>query len=227
MRVLLVEDAIKLTEALSYLFRKNNIEIDVANEGEYGLILAQQQIYDVIVLDIMLPGINGLEILKTIRSKGINTPVLLLTAKDTVEDKVLGLESGADDYLVKPFASAELLARVRSLARRINTNYISLDELSVGNLKLNMNSYTVSVGDISINLSSKEALLLELLMKRPNQVFTKEHIITSVWGYNSNILENNVEIYVHHLRKKLESKWGFEIVTIRGLGYTLKERSYV
>src|SRR5665648_73237 len=125
MKILIVEDEVKLTQALEYLFKKQKIDVEIANDGEEGILLAEKDTYDVIVLDIMLPGVNGLDILKHIRKKGIKTPVLMLTAKDTIDDKVIGLEMGADDYLIKPFATKELIARVRALSRRKNTEYIN------------------------------------------------------------------------------------------------------
>lgn len=223
MRILLVEDEVRLTDALTHLLRQKKIDVDVANDGDSGLILAQREIYDVIVLDIMLPGKSGLEILKTIRNNGITTPVLLLTARDAVEDRVLGLDSGADDYLVKPFATPELLARIRALSRRIDTTYTG-GRLSAGNIELDTNSFTLRIANETIKLSSKESQILELLMKRPGQVFTREQILYRVWGYDADIQENNIEIYVHYLRKKLENRANVEIVTIRGVGYTLRER---
>lgn len=223
MRILLVEDEVRLTDALTHLLRQKKIDVDVANDGDSGLILAQREIYDVIVLDIMLPGKSGLEILKTIRNNGITTPVLLLTARDAVEDRVLGLDSGADDYLVKPFATPELLARIRALSRRIDTTYTG-GRLSTGNIELDTNSFTLRIANETIKLSSKESQILELLMKRPGQVFTREQILYRVWGYDADIQENNIEIYVHYLRKKLENRANVEIVTIRGVGYTLRER---
>lgn len=223
MRILLVEDEVRLTDALTHLLRQKKIDVDVANDGDSGLILAQREIYDVIVLDIMLPGKSGLEILKTIRNNGITTPVLLLTARDAVEDRVLGLDSGADDYLVKPFATPELLARIRALSRRIDTTYTG-ERLSAGNIEFDTNSFTLRIANETIKLSSKESQILELLMKRPGQVFTREQILYRVWGYDADIQENNIEIYVHYLRKKLENRANVEIVTIRGVGYTLRER---
>lgn len=220
MRILLVEDEIKISNALSHLLRKKKIEVDVCNDGDEGFLLAQNNIYDVIVLDIMLPGMNGLEILSGIRDKGINTPVLLLTARDSVEDRVVGLESGADDYLIKPFATTELIARINALGRRVNLS-IASNELKFGNMVLDTSIYELRIEDNTTILSSKEGKLLELLMKRPGQVFSKEQILLRIWGFNTVINENNVEIYVHHLRKKLEGS-NVEIETIRGIGYTLK-----
>lgn len=224
MRILLVEDEVRLTDALKYLLSKEKIEVDVANDGDSGLLLAKNQIYDVIVLDIMLPGNSGLEILKTIRKEGNTTPVLLLTAKDTVEDKVKGLNLGADDYLVKPFAVPELVARIRSLGRRFNGKYNYSDNLVFGNIEYIKDSYVLKIDNKKVSLSAKEGMLLEMMIRRPEQVFTKEQIINRIWGYESDVTENNVEVIVHHLRKKLKKGSNVEIKTIRNVGYKLTER---
>lgn len=222
MRILLVEDEVRLTDALNKLLEKQNIDVDIANDGDSGLILAEKDVYDVIVLDIMLPGRSGLDILKIIRSKGVNTPVLLLTARDAIEDRVLGLDLGADDYLVKPFASSELIARIRSLSRRVNSIY--QEQLSFGNIKYESKSHTIIINDETIELTSKEGQLLEMLIKRPNQIFTREQILDRVWGINSDVQENTIEFYIHHLRKKLSKKADVGIVTIRSVGYSLREK---
>jgi len=226
MRILLVEDEVRLTEALVCLLEKKGIQVDVANDGTEGLLYAQKPIYDVIVLDIMLPGINGLDILKTIRREGSKIPVLLLTAKDTVEDRVTGLDLGADDYLPKPFATEELLARIRSLARRVWTGFCSA-KLSLGNVSLDINSLALTVFDQTCYLSVKEAQLLELLLRNPGRAFSREQLIDRVWGYDADILTSNVEFYVHHLRRKMGKNAGVEIRTIRNVGYMLKERACV
>ncbi|MDK2986095.1 MAG: hypothetical protein PWQ96_1739 [Clostridia bacterium] len=223
MRILLVEDEVRLTDALSCLLEKEKIHVDVANDGDAGLLFAEKQIYDVIVLDIMLPGKSGLDVLKTIRKEGDSTPVLLLTARDAVEDRVAGLDLGADDYLVKPFATQELLARIRSLARRAGGGY-NTGKLSIGNVEYDSRSYVMKVAGREFSLSAKEGQILEIFLKRPGLVFTREQIMDKIWGHDVDILISNVEVYIHNLRKKLKKGADIEIMTIRNVGYMLKER---
>ncbi len=222
MKILIVEDEIKLTQALEFLFKKQKIDVEIANDGEEGLMLAEKDIYDVLVLDIMLPGIDGLEILKRIREKGIKTPVIMLTAKDTVDDRVLGLETGADDYLVKPFATKELIARVKALARRKHTEYIN-EKFEFNDISYNPSNFELIINDRIMKMPKKEGDLLEMLIGRPGQVFTRDQIVDRLWGLDSDVLENNIEIYIHHLRRRLEPS-NTKIETIRGVGYILKER---
>src|SRR6056297_6067 len=222
MKVLLVEDEKKLIGALRFLFKKNNINIDTAEDGEEGLIFAQKDIYDVIILDIMLPKISGLEILKNMRKEKNNTPVLMLTAKDTIEDRVKGLDLGADDYLVKPFAIEELLARVRSLSRRKNKDFLG-DFIEYIDLIYDEKNLALTVNSRKFNLTKKEGELMGMLIRRPGQVFTREQIIDRLWGLETDVSENNIEIYIHHLRKKLKSS-RTEIKTVRGIGYSLGEK---
>nr|WP_312577450.1 response regulator transcription factor [Sedimentibacter sp.] len=222
MRILIVEDEVKITQALKFLFTKQKIDVDIANDGEEGLILSEKEIYDVIVLDIMLPGINGIEILKSIRKAGNKTPVIMLTAKDAVDDRVFGLETGADDYLVKPFATKELIARVRALARRKNTEFMG-EIYEFENIKYDVKNYLLYINDVEYKIPLKEAMLMEMFIKKPRQVFTREQIIDRIWGLEADILESNIEIYVHHLRKRLEST-NAKIETVRGVGYMLKEK---
>ncbi len=223
MRVLIVEDEIKITQALKFLFKKQSIEVDIANDGDEGRLLAEKEIYDVIVLDIMLPGTNGIDILKHMRRIGNNTPVIMLTAKDSIDDRVYGLESGADDYLIKPFATKELIARVKALSRRKNTDYIG-EMYEFEDVKYDTKNYLMYVNNKQYKLPLKEAMLMETFIKRPKQVFTREQIIDRIWGLEADILESNIEIYVHHLRKRLE-KTNAKIETIRGIGYMLKEKT--
>lgn len=222
MRVLIVEDEVKITQALKFLFTKQKIDVDIANDGAEGLILSSKDIYDVVVLDIMLPNVNGLDILKSMRNSGNKTPVIMLTAKDTVDDRVLGLESGADDYLIKPFATKELIARVKALARRKNTEFIG-ETYEFENIKYDVKNYLLYIDGEEFKLPLKEAMLMEMFIKKPRQVFTREQIIDRIWGLEADILESNIEIYVHHLRKRLEST-NAKIETIRGVGYMLKEK---
>ena len=222
MRILFIEDEVKITDALQELCKIQNIDCDVANDGEEGLLFALNPIYDVIVLDIMLPMKSGLEILKEVRDRDITTPVLMLTAKGTVDDKVKGLDLGADDYLIKPFSAKELFARIRALSRRpdheIKGEIISFEDVSF-NTKKNM----MQTPENEYKLSVKEAKILEMLLKRPNQVFTREQILDRVWGFDKEVNKNNIEIYVHNLRKKLANT-NVKIDTIRGVGYTLSKK---
>lgn len=223
MRVLIVEDEVKITQALCFLLKKQGIEADVANDGDEGLLLAKKEIYDVVILDIMLPGINGIDILKKIRKLGNKTPVIMLTAKDAIDDRVYGLDSGADDYLIKPFATKELIARVKALSRRKSTEYVGeIHEFE--DIKYDSKNYLLYISDEKYKLPLKEAMLIETFIDRPRQVFTREQIIDRIWGFDSDILESNIEIYVHHLRKRLEYT-NVKIETIRGVGYMLKEKN--
>lgn len=221
MRVLLVEDEVSLAQALGKILEQHKIMVDIAYDGVEGKLLSENDIYDVIVLDIMLPGLSGLDILKAIRDRGKNVPVLLLTAKDSTQDKVRGLDMGADDYLVKPFITEELLARIRALGRRPWEVY-SDNTISFADLTLNINSGEVTIAGTPTKLTAKEAQLLEMFIRNPGITISKEQILDRIWGIESLAMENSVEIYVHYLRKKLRGSRTM-IKTIRGLGYTLKE----
>jgi len=215
MKLLVVEDELKLIEALAYLFKKNGYAVDTAMDGEIGIEMAVTGLYDLIVLDSMLPCRNGIDLLKELRSLHINTPVLFLTAKDTPKDRVEGLDAGADDYLVKPFFTEELLARIRALTRR-KSKIITEETLSAFGLTLNPLRKEVIKGSEAIHLTMKESLLLELLMRNSGQVLTKEHIMEQVWGYNSDTTLASVDLYIYYLRKKLNISL---IKTVRGVGY--------
>lgn len=223
MRILIVEDEISLAEALAQILRKNNYTVDICNDGECGLDDALSNIYDLIILDIMLPKMDGLSILKHIRSEGLSTSVILLTARGEISDKVRGLDCGADDYLPKPFASEELLARIRAVSRRKGT-ILEDNSLRFGDLQLNMSNLKLSKDNKEIKLILKEAGLLELLISRKNLTTSKEQIIEKLWGFDSEVEYNNVEVYISFLRKKLShlnSK--VTINTVRGVGYILEE----
>ncbi|MBF7097265.1 response regulator transcription factor [Alkalibacter mobilis] len=222
MRVLLVEDEKPLAQAVAKIFENNKILTDVVYDGLEGQLLADENIYDVIILDIMLPEVDGLQILKGIREKGKNTPVLILTAMDTTKDKVKGLNMGADDYMVKPFETEELLARVRALARRPKEIYHD-STIGYSDITLNINTGEVTIDGNPKNLTSKESQLLEMFLRNPGMIISKDHIIDRIWGFDSLAAENSVEIYVHYLRKKLVKSRSM-IQTVRGLGYVLKER---
>ncbi|MDD4508867.1 MAG: response regulator transcription factor [Eubacteriaceae bacterium] len=221
MRVLLVEDEESLAAALAKIFEQNKILVDVVHDGIEGKILSDNDVYDVIILDIMLPGMSGLDILKHIREQGKNVPVLILTAKDSTADKVKGLDMGADDYLVKPFVTEELLARVRALGRRPWEVYAD-NAIKFSDLELNINNGELMIKDKPVRLTSKEAQLMEMFIRNPGMTISKEQILDRIWGIESNAMDNSVEIYVHYLRKKIANSQTV-IKTIRGMGYVLKD----
>ena len=202
MKLLLVEDEKQLSEALQQILIKNKYTVDAVYNGDEGLDYALTGVYDVIILDIMLPKLNGIEILKMIRKRKISTPVILLTAKGSVEDRILGLDSGADDYLPKPFSPDELLARLRALTRR-NGDFINENILEFSDIKLNLSTYDMEVNDNSITLTQKEFEILKYFMQRPKLVVSKDDLITKLWGFDSDIEHNNIEVYISFLRKKL------------------------
>lgn len=216
MRILYVEDEKFLAEAVIHLLKKEKIDVDHAADGETGLELALKPNYDVIVLDIMLPKLSGLDILETIRGRGIKTPVIMLSALNEVEDKVRGLEYGADDYLAKPFKTAELVARLRALVRR--PALIDAKTLTYEDLKFDLSNRMLN----GVELTDKEAGIFEMLIKNPGSAVTKEQILAHVWGAEAGFEENYVEVYVSYLRKKLKTiGLKVEIKTIRNLGYKL------
>lgn len=224
MRIMIAEDEEKLADALVQIFTKNKITADAFGNGIDALDNALTGIYDVIVLDIMMPGMNGIEVLRKIRAEGMDTPVLMFTAKDEISDKVKGLDSGADDYLTKPFATEELLARVRALSRRSSAAIVNSDIITCGDLSLDTAAYELSCGKNSLKLGLKEFSIMELLMKNSGRVLSKETLITKIWGYDSDAEYNNVEVYISFLRKKLDFiKSKAAIKTVRGVGYTLEE----
>jgi len=223
MRLLLIEDEKRLSEALAFILKKNKYGIDTALDGIKGQEMAETGIYDLIILDRMLPGREGITILRNLREQGIKTPVLMLTAKDAISDRVEGLDAGADDYLIKPFSTEELLARIRALGRR-QTETLQSERLTVGSLELNPLSGEVKSGNYTVKLTLKESQLLWLFIKNKGLVITREQILDRVWGLDTDVEMNNVEIYIYYLRKKLEpARCNVHIETIRGVGYCLKE----
>jgi two-component system, OmpR family, response regulator ArlR len=223
MRILIVEDEVHLAEALTQILKKNNYTVDAVNDGESGLDNALSDIYDLIILDIMLPKMDGISIVKEIRKHEISTPVILLTAKGEISDKVVGLDSGADDYLPKPFATEELLARIRAVARR-KGEVLQDNTLKYGDIELNPATLKLSCDGKEVKLILKESELLELLITRKKAVTSKELIIEKLWGFDAEVEHNHVEVYISFLRKKLlylTSK--IKINTIRGVGYVLEE----
>lgn len=223
MRILVVEDERHLAEALSHLLRKNNYTADVSYDGESGLDNALSDIYDVIVLDIMLPKLDGISVLKQMRREGITTPVILLTAKGDVADKVRGLDCGADDYLAKPFNTEELLARIRALGRR-RGEIVPSDTIEFNGLSLDTHNMILSENGSEIQLSLKECELMEYLMLHKGGIASKEQIIEKLWGFESEAEANHVEVYVSFLRKKLRFiKSKTSITAVRGVGYKLEQ----
>jgi len=223
MRILVVEDQKPLANRIRDVLKGERYQVELALDGETGLEKALTDDYDLVVLDILLPGINGVEVLKEIRVAGANVPVLLLTAKDKVQDKVAGLDAGADDYLTKPFAIPELLARIRSLLRRKSAAKTSL--ISVGDLMIDTNAREVTRGGKPIKLTPKEFSILEFLMYNTNRVLSRLSIAEHVWGDNFDFfsMTNFVDVHVKNLRKKIGDVEENKIIeTVRGVGYTIK-----
>ncbi len=221
MQVLVVEDDVRLAMALEAILKKNKYQDDLVYNGADGLAYAESGIYDVVVLDVMLPKMNGFQVVSELRRKKIATPVLMLTARDTLHDKVGGLDSGADDYMTKPFAPAELLARLRSLTRR--QGEMIFEELKVGNTVLDLESCELSTPEKSLHLGFKEFAICKILMSNPSRVTSKETLINKVWGVESSADDNNVEAYISFLRKKLDFIGSdLKIVTLRKVGYRLE-----
>lgn len=223
MHILIVEDEVQLADALSEILKRNKYFVDTVYDGNDGLDSALTGIYDCILLDIMLPGMSGLEILKNLRDNKISTPVLLLTARSEIEDKINGLDCGADDYLTKPFITGELLARIRALTRR-KGEIVDDSHLSFSDIELNKNSCSIISGGNDVKLSLKEYQIMELLIANPHQILPKERIIEKIWGYESDVEYNNIEVYISFLRKKLSAiDAKVAIKTARGIGYSLEE----
>jgi DNA-binding response OmpR family regulator len=222
MKVLVVEDEHKVANAIKKGLEQESYAVDIAYTGTEGYDLATAEGYDVIILDIMLPEINGLEICNRLRAAHNHTPILMLTAKGQLEDKVTGLNSGADDYLLKPFAFAELLARIKALSRRPRDRYDGI--LMYADLTLNPISYEVARAQKKIALSRKEFALLEYLLRHQNKIVTKEQIIQNIWDYTADVLPNTVEVYVGYLRSKIDKPFTDRpplIQTVRGFGYKI------
>ena len=224
MKVLVIEDEKDLSMVLCELLQCEGFSTDAVYNGVDGLDCALTGIYDIIVLDIMLPKMNGIDVLKEIRKNKISSAILMLTAKSEVDDKVTGLKSGADDYLTKPFETEEFLARIWALSRRNHMTYIS-EKITYSDIVLDMSQHILQKGTDSIKLSSKEYELMEVLMRNPKIVITKEQFVERIWGYDTDIEYNSIEVYISFLRKKLRNI-GSEVTikTVRGVGYTLGER---
>jgi len=216
MRILIVEDEHKIANSIKKGLEQENFAVDVAYDGDDGYDLATSEEYDIIILDLMLPGTDGVTICKNLRSEGNHTPILILTAKGQLGDKVEGLNSGADDYLVKPFAFDELLARIKALSRRPKLTHG--EKLNVKDLELNTNTYEVRKDGKEIKLSRKEFSLLEYLMRNKGKVVSKDQIISHIWDYEADVLPNTVEVFIKYLRSKIGKDM---IKTVRGFGYKI------
>ena len=221
MRILIVEDEVRLATSLQDLLELGGYSADISHDGESGLDNALTGIYDVVLLDVMLPKLDGFTVLRRMRAAGNATPVLMLTARSEVADKVEGLDCGADYYLTKPFEPQELLACIRALTRR-QPELRGADLLEYGDLKLDKSAFSLSCGERSVRLSRKEYDMMELLMRNRDLILTKETLLLKIWGYESDAEDNNVEVYISFLRKKLEHLHsGVKIKTIRMVGYCL------
>lgn len=222
MRVLIVEDDHMIANAIKKGLTQERYAVDVCYTGTEGFDLATTETYDVMILDRMLPGMDGVDICKQMRKAGNHTPILLLTAKGQIQDKVEGLDAGADDYLTKPFSFEELLARLRALVRRPKTAVAS--QLAVGSLTMDTHSYEITRDGKEIHLSSREFSLLEYFMRNPGKILTKDMIIHHVWNYDADILPNTVEVYIRNLRRKIDDPFPNQpafLQTVRGFGYKI------
>lgn len=224
LNILVVEDEVQLADTLAEILRRNKYNVDAVFDGEDGLEYARTGIYDCILLDIMLPVRSGIEVVQILRKEKNSTPIMLLTAKSEVEDKIQGLDCGADDYLTKPFSTGELLARIRALTRRkgeVEVDYLHFDEL-----RLSRQTYALTQGENSMKLSLKEYQIMEILMSNPGQIMPKERFIEKIWGYESDVEYNNIEVYISFLRKKLAAiQSTVQIRTARGIGYFLEKKA--
>jgi two-component system OmpR family response regulator len=220
-RILIVEDEVKLAALLRRGLTEEAHAVDVAATGEDALWMAKSTEYDAIVLDLMLPGVDGLEVCRRLRADGVWSPVLMLTARDALEDRIGGLDAGADDYLTKPFAFAELLARLRALARRGSPERPAV--ITVGDLTLDPAAHSVRRGDVEIELSPKELALLETFMRRPNRVLSRFELLEHAWDYDYEHRSNVIDVYVRYLREKIDRPFGRDsLETVRGAGYRLR-----
>jgi len=222
MRILVVEDEEKVAAFIKRGLEQSSYSVDVAGSGEAALDLLAVHSYDTVVLDVMLPGISGLDVVRKLRQQKLDVPVLALTARGSLDDRVEGLDAGCDDYLAKPFAFQELLARVRALQRRSTT--VRLPLLTYGDLTLDPATRTVTRGEKRIELTNKEYALLEYLMRYPERVLTRNELLENVWGYDFDPQSNVLEVYMNSLRKKLDAKFARKLLqTVRGVGYVLRE----
>lgn len=225
MKILIIEDEYSLADAISETLKKEKFQVNIITNGEDGENEALTNIYDLILLDVMLPKKDGFEILANLRKEKIDTPVIMLTAKSEISDKLNGLENGADDYITKPFHIRELIARVKVILKR-KINVEDTNVLEYSDLKLDLGTGKMSVNDTGIAINGKELDLLEILLVNKNQIVNREILANKIWGYNSETEYNNVEVYVSFLRKKLKLlKSKVKIKAVRGIGYKLEEEN--
>ena len=223
MRILLAEDERSLSRAIIALLEKHNYSADAVYDGQEALDYLETENYDAVILDIMMPRLDGLSVLRTLRERGSQIPVLLLTAKSEVEDKVTGLDSGANDYLTKPFATAELLARIRAMTRTQTAQTDS--KMSFGNITLDQTTYELSSPSGSFRLANKEYQMMELLLRNPRQLIPSERFLEKIWGYDSDVELNVVWVYISYLRKKLTAlQANIQIKATRNAGYSLEKK---
>ncbi|MDQ1477319.1 MAG: two-component system, OmpR family, response regulator [Actinomycetota bacterium] len=221
MRLLIVEDEVRMAALLRRGFVEEGYAVDIANNGTDAVWLATEATFDTLILDVMLPGVDGFEVCRVLREKGCRAPVLMLTARDSVEDRVRGLDAGADDYLTKPFSFAELSARVRALLRRGASARPTV--LEVGDLRLDPAAHRATRADAELSLSPKEMALLELFMRHPDEVITRTQILDHVWDFAYDGMSNVVDQYVSYLRRKIDKPFGRDdLQTVRGVGYRLR-----
>ena len=224
MRILLVEDDLPIADFVARGLAENGYSVDVAHDGEEAVHWPTVAEFDLIILDVMLPVMNGVDVCRTLRERGLRSPILLLTARDAVEDRVRGLDSGADDYLVKPFAFAELLARIRALSRREPA--LMGNELTLGDLAMDTATREVTRGGRLIDLTTKEFALLEYLMRHPHQVLTRTVIAEHVWNYDFDNATNVIDVHIKNLRKKIDEAYPAKLLhTVRGAGYRITDRT--
>lgn len=222
MRILIIDDDEELCRSLSYRLKKEGIQTDVCHNGEDGLHIISQKIHDLILLDRMLPALNGTQLLTRVREAGIETPVIMVTALGQIQEKVQGLDCGADDYIVKPIAFDELMARIRSVTRRPRHIDIS-STIQQGDISFDCQTKVLSANGISCSLSRREGDLLELFLNNPNRILSRMQILTKVWGVDTEIEDGNLDNYIHFLRRRLKTvKSCVSIKTIRGIGYSLE-----
>lgn len=224
MRLLLAEDEKELSNALTVILKHNNFSVDVVDNGEDALAYLAAENYDAAVLDIMMPKVDGITVLRQVREKGSTLPILLLTAKSEIDDRVLGLDSGADDYLTKPFSTKELLARIRAITRR--QSELSDNILTFGNLSLDRSTYALSTPDGSFRLANKEYQMMEMLLANPKRLISTDRFMERIWGYDSEAEINVVWVYLSYLRKKLTAlNANVVIKATRNMGYSLEEKN--
>ena len=224
MRVLVVEDTVRIADTIKIGLEQEGYAVDVEYDGEVGLLAGLNEPYDIIILDVMLPGIDGISVCRQLREAGIMTPVLMLTAKAQERDVVEGLNVGADDYLAKPFSYDVLLARLRALLRRPG-NFMADDQLSVGDLTMSLSGHSVKRGSTDINLSKKEFAILEYLLRNKGKACSKDTIISHVWNFDADILPNTLDVFITYLRAKIDKPFDDPLIhTVRGFGYEVSEK---